>query len=232
MIPPRDRMAVPPPRAVLDYARRLGVRRTLLRAAYVMTNQVLAVSVFDCVTLCPGDVDGAPIESAGRFACRFLEPGEIARLAGDLDAVGERILREAITRNDLCHVVLDGERLANIGFYANRPTPILNDLMVHFDSRHWYMYGAFTPAAYRGHRLHALGILGAARELFGRQVPALVGVYEWTNYRSMVSALRMGWRQCGTLYRVQAGSWLRLGSSPAARAIGMRLESRRVEDRA
>ena len=59
-----------------------------------------------------------------------------------------------------------------------------------------------------------------------------VGVYERTNYRSMVSALRMGWRPCGTLYRVQVGSWMRLGRSAGARDVGMRLGPRVAEDRA
>jgi hypothetical protein len=68
--------------------------------------------------------------------------------------------------------------------------------------------------------------------LFDRGVSGFVGVYERTNYRSMVSALRMGWRPCGTLYRLRVGSWMRLVHSADARAVGMRLEPRVAEDRA
>ena len=225
-------MRMPPAGDVLDYGRRLGWGRTLLRGAYVMANQLVPLSIFDCVRLRPQDVDPRLAEPVGPFERRFLAPHELDRFAGELDAVGGRILREAQYSGASCYAVLDGERLANIGFYANRPTPILNDLIVHFDSRYWYMYGAFTPAAYRGHRLHAFGVLGAAQELFARQVPALVGVYERTNYRSMVSALRMGWRQCGTMYRLRLGPWTRISRSTGARALGMRLEPRRGGGRA
>ncbi len=225
----RDKMSIPPAGEILDYARRLGWRRTLLRGAYVMTNQLVAVSIYDCLQLRPEDVNAALVESAGAYECRFLAPDEVDRFAGELDSPTIRTVREAFARGDVCYVVLDDEHLANIGFYSNRPTPVMNDLVVHFDPPYWYMYGAFTPVAYRGRRLHALGVLGGALELFDRQVPGLVTVYERTNYRSMVSALRMGWKPCGVLYRVGVGPWMRLGRTAAARAVGMRLEPRHVE---
>jgi hypothetical protein len=232
MIPPRDRMRIPPATDVRDYVRHLGVRRTLLRGAYVLANQVVALSIFDCVRLRPEDLVADAVVESGAFQGRFAHPSELGRLANDLDGVGQRVLGEARERGDSCYVVFDGPRLANISFYADRPVAILNDLMVHFQAPWWYMHGAYTPTAYRGRRLHAVGIRGAARELFDRGVSGFVGVYERTNYRSMVSALRMGWRPCGTLYRLRIGSWMRLGHSADARAVGMRLEPRGAEDRA
>jgi hypothetical protein len=226
-MPERDRMVVPTTVEVLDYLRHLGVRRTALRGAYVLTNRLVPLSVFQCVRLDTEHVNAALAESHDDFEGRFLDPASLARMADDLDAVGRRIVREAIERGDACYAVFDGGRLANVGFYASRPTPLVNDLMVHFDPRHRYMHGAFTPPGYRGRRLHALGILSAARALFADGVPALVGVYERTNYRSMNSALRMGWRRCGTIYRVGA----HVGRTAAARAVGMHLEPRRDEAR-
>jgi hypothetical protein len=225
----RDRMVVPTPAEVLDYARHLGVRRTALRAAYVAANRVVPLSVFQCVRLSPADVNAALAAPDGAFEGRFLDPGSLERQAGTLDPAARRVIRGALDRDDACYAVFDGDRLANVGFYATRPTPVLNDLVVHFDPRHRYMHGAYTPPGYRGHRLHALGVLGAARALFAAGVPALVGVYERTNYRSMVSALRMGWVPCGTLYRVGTGRWMRLGRTAAAAALGMHLETRRDE---
>ena len=124
------------------------------------------------------------------------------------------------------YVILDGDSLASIGLYAAAPTPILNDLMVHFDPPTRYMYQGFTQVAYRGKRLHALGILRAAQELFDRQVPQLVTVCEKTNYPATISVHRMGWKACGTLYRVGVGPWSRLGRTSAASDSGMRLEFR------
>jgi hypothetical protein len=222
-------MRIPAAGVVLEYARRLGLRRTFYRGAYVMANEVIALSIFDCLLLRLENVNTALIDPADRYECRFLEPNEVDRFAGELDAVAERVAREAVTRGDACYAVLDGGRLANFGCYAPRPTPILNDLMVNFDPPRWYMYGAFTPVRYRGRRLHALGVLSASLELFDRGIPALVTVYERTNYLSMVSALRMGWKPCGTLFRVGIGPWIRLGRTAETQATGMRLEQREVE---
>jgi hypothetical protein len=201
----------------------------LLRGAYVMTNQLVAVSIFDCLQLRPEDVNTELVTSAGAYECRFLAPDEVDRFASELESSPVPIIGEALARGDACYVVLDGERLANIGFYSSRPTPVLNDLVVHFDPPYWYMYGGFTPVAYRGRRLHALGVLGGALELFDRQIPGLVTVYERTNYRSMVSALRMGWQPCGTLYRIGVWPWMYLSRTAAARAVGMHLEPRHLE---
>jgi hypothetical protein len=223
-------MAIPPAAEIVDYARRLGVRRAVLRGAYVLANRTIALSIFDCVRLAPEHVNAALAESDDGVESRFLEPDAVDGLASVLDPRAARIVRGALARGDDCYAVFDDGQLANVGFYASRPTPIVNDLVVHFDARYRYMHGAFTPEAYRGRRLHALGVLRAARALFDRGIPELVGVYERTNYRSMVSARRMGWTWCGTLYRVGGGRWMRLGRTAAARAIGMWLEPRRSEN--
>jgi hypothetical protein len=225
-------MRIPAVGEVLDYARRLGFRRTVYRGAYVMVNQAFPLTIFDCVQLRPEDVNTALVDSADRYECRFLEPDEIERFAVDLDRVSARVAREALARGDACYAVLDGGSLANLSCFAPRPTPLLNDLVVHFDPPRWYMYGAFTPPPYRGRRLHALGVLGGSLALFDQGVPSLVGVYERTNYASMVSALRMGWKRCGGLYRVGIGSWMRHGRTAEAKAAGMRLEGRLMESRA
>jgi hypothetical protein len=197
-----------------------------------MVNKVIVLSLFDCLRLRLEDVNTALLDSAGRYECRFLEPNEVDRFAGELDSVSERVAREAATRGDACYAVLDAERLANLALYASRPTPVLNDLIVHFDRPYWYMYGAFTPPPYRGRRLHGLGVLGGALELFDRGVPELVTVYERTNYASMVSALRMGWKPCGRLSRIGIGPWTRHGRTAETHATGMRLEQRQVASQA
>ena len=120
----------------------------------------------------------------------------------------------------------DGSRLVSIGLYAQRPTPVLGDMLVHFEPPARYMYRGFTDAAYRGQRLHAVGILNAALELFDRGVPQLVTLCERTNYPATISVLRMGWQPRGVIYRIRAGGLAHLGRTKMARAIGMRLEER------
>lgn len=219
-------MLIPSAGEVADYARRLGIRRALSRGAYVAVNNVIALSILDCVRLGREDVDEALADPGREYDCRFLDPDEVRAFAEELGATGRRVAVEAIARGDRCYGVFHAGELANLSCYSPRPTPVLNDLVVHFEPPRWYMYGAWTAPAYRGRRLHALGVLRAALALFDRSVPEMVGVCERTNYRSLVSARRMGWKASGVLYRVGLGPWGGVGRSPAARRAGMRLDWR------
>jgi hypothetical protein len=225
----RGNMRIPAAGDVLDYLRLLGWRRSLLRGAYVAANQPVALSIFDCFRLRREDINMALAKATGGYECRFLAPDEANRFACQLDGATTRIIPEVLARGDAVYVVLDGELLANIGFYAEGPTPILNDLVVHFDPPPRYMYRGYTQVAYRGRRLHALGILRAAMEIFDHQVPQLVTICERTNYPATISVLRMGWKPCGTLYRVGVGPWSWLGRTAAARGMGMLLQPRQLE---
>ena len=222
----QDTMKIPALGEILDYARRIGWRRALFRGAYVATNQLLALSIFDCFLLRREDINTALTRTDGGYECRFLSPDEAGLFTGQLDGPLAWILPEDLARGAAAYVILDGERLAGIGLYTESPTSILNDLVVHFDPPSRYMYRGYTQVAYRGRRLHALGILRAAQEYFDQQVPQLVTVCERTNYPAMVSVLRMGWQRSGVLYRIGVGPWTWLGQTAAARAIGMRLRLR------
>jgi len=217
------RMNVPGGADILEYAHRLGWRRACFRGAYVAANQVMHLSVFDCFELGRADVPAALTRTDGNYEGRFLAPGEQMRFARQLDAEFATVVRDAMARGDAAYVILDDERLANIGLYAALPTPVLDDLIVHFDAPSRYMYRGYTQREYRGRRLHALGILRAAQELFDRQVPALVTVCERTNYPATISVLRMGWRRRGTVFRIAIGPSTLVGRTPSARALGMRL---------
>lgn len=219
-------MRIPGPAEIRAYVRHLGLRRSALRSAYVAANKLAALSILDCVELRPAQANRGALEAAAGYERGFLQPEEIESHASSLEPAGRRIAREAILRGDICFALLDRGRLASIGFYAERATPILGDLVVDFDPPARYMYGAFTTPDYRGAGLHGAGVIAAALALFEHGVPRLVGVYERTNYRSMVSALRMGWTRCGTLSRVGIGERTRLGGTRRAREAGMRLRLR------
>jgi hypothetical protein len=215
-------MDVPGMRAVVDYAHRHGVGRTVARGSYVGASRLLALSLFGCMRLSVADVNRRLTECAG-VDSRFLEPDEFTRVEAVADEHGRRVVRAARRRRDRCYAILDGGEILNVGFYANRPTPVVGDLLLCFRAPDWYMYGALTPPAHRGRRLHAVGVLRASLALFDEGVSRLVTVHERTHYDSMVSALRMGWRPCGTLYRVGSGPLTRVGRSAAARREGMML---------
>jgi hypothetical protein len=217
---------VPSPAQAWAFARRLGLRQALFRSGYVLVNRPFALSVLDCLEIRREDLSETLIRAAADHERRFLEPAEAISLAGRLDPAAGRIVCEAADRGDACYALLERGEAINVGCYSPRPTPVLNDLVVHFDPPDWYMFGAYTPPAHRGRRLHGVGVVSAALELFERGVPALVTVCERTNYASLVSALRMGWKPCGTIYRIGIGRWTRFGQSAGARERRMRLAPR------
>jgi len=217
---------VPTPAQAREYVRWLGLRRALYRSAYVVANRPLALTVLDCLEMRREDVNQDLVRAAGDYERRFLAPEEAVRFAGKFPPSAGQIVREAADRGDACYALLEGGEPINVGCYSPRPTPVLNDLIVHFEPPDWFMFGGYTPPRHRGRRLHGIGLVSAALELFERGVPALVSVCERTNYASMISALRMGAKPCGTIYRVGIGRWTRLGESAGARERRMRLEQR------
>ena len=215
-------MKIPGPRIVMNYARRHGVPRTVARGSYVAASRLVALSIFGCMRLAPADINRPLAERAG-VESRFLESDELTQVEALADAWGRRRIREARRRGDRCYAIFDRGEIVNVGFYANRPTPVVGDLLLCFRVPDWYMYGALTPPAHRGKGLHAVGVLRASLALFDEGVARMVTVHERTHYNSMVSALRMGWRPCGSLYRIGSGPRTRVGRSVAARREGMML---------
>lgn len=226
MTAPRARMRIQGPRATAAYVRHLGAPHAAARAGYVLANQAIRLSVFDCLSMGPGEAERGLLSHGKPYECRFLEPDEAAGLAAGLGAEPAATAREAADRGDVCFGVLDSGRLANMAWFSPRPTPLVGDLVVRFEPPAWYMYGAWTPPEYRGRRLHAVGLIGGALSLFDQGVPELVTVYERTNYRTIVSTMRMGWTRRGRLHRIGAGPWDRTGRDAGAAQAGMSLELR------
>lgn len=218
----RHLMDVPGARAVVDYARRHGVPRTVARGSYVGASRLVALSIFGCMRLSAVDANYSLTERCD-VESRFLELDELTQVEALADEHGKRMVRAARRRGNRCYAVFDGEEIINVSFYAHRATPLVGDLLLCFRTPDWYMYGALTPPAHRGKGLHAVGVLRASLALFDEGVSRLVTVHERTHYNSMVSALRMGWRPCGSLYRIGSGPRTRVGRSVAARREGMML---------
>lgn len=219
----RHRMDVPGARVVVNYARRHGVPRTVARGSYIAASRLIALSIFGCMRLAPPDVNH-PLAECADVDSRFLEPDELAPVEALADKQGKRRVRAAGRRGDRCYAIFDHGEIVNVSFYAKGPTPLVGDLLLCFRAPDWYMYGALTPPAHRGRGLHAVGVLRASLALFDEGVSRLVTVHERTNYNSMVSALRMGWRPCGSLYRIGSGPLTRVGRNAAARSEGMMLQ--------
>lgn len=158
----------------------------------------------------------------------MLEASAMERYADDPEYdLTRRTLDEAIVRGDRCAAIFDGQTLASYGWYATQPIRLLEipgAPLLHFDPAYAYMYNGFTHPAYRGRRLHALG-MAAALEAYTREGRAgLVSYVDATNFSSLKSCRRMGYRSFGRVSTFALGSRRHYGATPGCKRYDFRIE--------
>jgi len=132
----------------------------------------------------------------------FLTQEMLRRFAADpQNHMRASFLEEALAKGDECYGILDGTRLASYGWYSTKPSRIDPPCFIlRFRQDYVYMYKGLTHAAYRGQRLHAIGMTLALRHYLARGYRGLVSYVEVNNFDSLKSTLRMGYAVFGTLY--------------------------------
>lgn len=185
-----------------------GVLFRILRAVYVRTPNPQFLK-------CP----------AG-FNATFV-PQEVLRdLARNPDnGLSLKFVDQALARGDQCFAICDGRIPVSYGWYSFRPAPIgLPGFVLHFDPRFVYMYKGFTHPRYRGGRLNALGMTLALRHYLSRGFHGLLAYIESTNFDSLKSFSRAGYRRFGSVYLLKLFDQSVAVSSPGCDRFGFRLE--------
>jgi hypothetical protein len=133
----------------------------------------------------------------------FLDRDTLRRMASDpkYDLTPE-FLDAALAKGDECYGIVDGDQPAAYGWYAHSPTLMSDDLRVHFDPAYAYMYKGLTLDAYRGRRLHAIGMTRALAAYRARGFKGLVSYIEADNLNSLKSSYRMGYVDFGRVFVV------------------------------
>ncbi len=181
-----------------ERARRRGVRGAIvsvgLRAADVADVRVLRAMAVRRVNPAFFDLDP-------RYSAAFLDEPALRRFARDeVYDLSNEFLDEALARGDRCYAILDGATAASFGWYARRPTQIERGLYLHFDPRSVYMYKGFTHGAYRGRRLHAIGMTRALAHVLSEGADGIVSYVDAANTSSLRSCYRMGYEDVGRIY--------------------------------
>lgn len=206
---------------------RYGLHNGLFHVSYRAGYRIAKMLVARAVHLTMDALDPGYLEGAQEYETRFLAPDEIRRFAAaDPKALPPGWVEEALVRGDECYGVIDGENLAAFGWYANRPTPLDDQLLMHFGNRYYFMHRGFTAPAYRGQRLHGIGMARALRTLHERGCGELVSHVEVNNFASLRSCERMGYVQIGHLAAASVGGHWFVYASRGCRQFGMWLEPR------
>lgn len=204
---------------------------TLAAGLHRLAARIIYGDVLALLSL-PGEA--APVGATGEatdWVARFLRADEMADLAaaGDTD-LHLPYVAQAIARGDRCFAIFAGDRLASYSWYATLPTGVTQELALHFPSSYVYMHHSFTARAFRGRRLHALGIHRAraalAAEAQGTAVD-LLAIVSTTNVASLKSCQRAGYRRVGSFWLLGGANRLGLFRSLGSRLMGCRLLPRR-----
>ncbi len=144
------------------------------------------------------------------YEAGFLDTEAVWRYASDpANDLDEESVARAVAAKDECFAIRDGETLAAYGWYSRSGRFHISDsLQLHFDPAWAYMYRGFTNPAYRGQRLHAIGMTMALAAYRARGCKGFVSVVESWNDASLKSCYRMGYRDFGTICEVRLGRLL------------------------
>jgi hypothetical protein len=121
--------------------------------------------------------------------------------------------------------LFDGDALASYGWYSEKPSPIDDHFVLHFDPAYTYMYKGYTLPAYRGRRLHAVGMCRALRAFAGESKTGLISYVEANNFASLRSVARMGYRVFGNVYLLRAANRAFTFATRSCRNYGFWVES-------
>ena len=166
-----------------------------------VVNKIAHFQVLKGMTVRLQDVKDPGLFDAQGFDARFVGEDELAKFAHEgTHDVSLEFLRRARARGDRCYALFDGTALAAYGWYSNLPTPIDDYFVLHFDPAYTYMYKGYTVPAYRGKRLHAVGMCRALRAVTEEGKRGLISYVFSNNFASLHSVARMGYRIFGQVY--------------------------------
>lgn len=146
-----------------------------------------------------------------RYQAGFLDAEELDRYVAEPEyGLTEHFVRRELAMGHECFAIREGEALATYGWYSTTATHFTDDLSVRFGRPWVYMHSGFTHQAYRGRRLHAIGMSIVLSLYRARGLRGLVSIVEANNEASLKSCARMGYRRFGTIYTVRPGRLLGL----------------------
>ena len=193
-------------------------------AHYQLLNSAVTFRGLQCVELSLEDVDPTFLACPEGCEHRFLTADDL--LDSDLDPaldLDREFARAALAKGDRCQGIYCGDDLVSYGWYSLQPTEVFPGLHIHFDPGYVYMYKGFTLKAHRGQQLHAVGMALALRDFRQEGVQKIVSIVEETNFPSLRSCYRMGYKDFGVIRTVDLAGAPRIFHSPGCRRYGFRL---------
>ena len=214
------------PRYLVAHVRQFGAKATVHDIACRVINKIVYFQILKAMTVRLEDVADPGLFDAPGFKGRFISEGELVKIASDRAYdLSVDFLHKALARGDRCYGLFDGSTPASYGWYSNLPTPIDEHCVLHFDRAYTYMYKGYTLPAYRGHRLHAVGMCQALRVCTEEGKRGLISYVLSNNFASLMSTARVGYKIFGHAYVFRIGSRSFIYTTEGCRDFRFRIDS-------
>lgn len=210
-----------------EVAKQFGRRAAFHDLQLRVLNKLMPFQVLKGMTATADEIDRRLLD-AGNLQTRFATPEELleaATVAEIEEEMSVDFIHAAVARGDECFGIFDGPQLVSLGWYSNRPTPISDDLTLCFDRSWMYMYKGYTLRAYRGKRLHGVGMSKALYAYTERGARGLISYVKSNNFQSLHSTERMGYRIFGDVYIAKAVGRSLTWATPGCAEYEFRVES-------
>jgi ribosomal protein S18 acetylase RimI-like enzyme len=174
-----------------------GVARWMLNKAMV---KGLSLDLVHVLSLVPEEVDAPELD--GTITMRFLTPDEVRRFSSDpAYQLPESFVARAEGGLDFCFGALQGDRLANYGWYAIRSVEAEHaaGAQMGLPDDIAYMYKGFTHPDFRGRRIYGACMSAALDALGDRGIGRFVSMVYWSNEPALRSVEHLGYRRLGLL---------------------------------
>jgi hypothetical protein len=203
---------------------RFGVAGAFHKSFDVVLQKVLHTHVHAVVWLDLCELVELPVPDP-QFTFRFLTADEVETYGKDPSYYIHPGLGVGVRNGqELCFAALAGDRLAAFGCYTIayvKPEQAAGAAMS-FPADVVYMSYGFTHPDFRGARLHGLVMGLALKELASFGITKLVSIVARSNYASLKSCWRLGYKNLGSMITV-GGRKRAIGVYPrAARKLGVR----------
>lgn len=189
-----------------EIARRFGIRALLAYALYRSLEVFVNVTTFvgirlEETTLAPEYVD---LPAGVRF--RHGAPSELEAIVQDPDMdTTPDFARGAVRRGDSWYILVDEGKIVSSLWCSSLRTEVVPGLDACFNRDWTYTLKGYTPVACRGRRLagtlHGLVL----RDVRGDGRRGLLGIVDITNFASLRSLQRVGYRQCALFHVLRTG---------------------------
>lgn len=191
--------------------RQFGFNKTIHLYKNKAINRGLFFRQFQAMNVTMETLDHRFLKSKDNLSFRFLTEAEIYQFSKTpAHEIDPNFIKRALENGDRCFAALDGETLASYGWYSTKPTEMGDGLIWNFDPAWVYMYKGYTLPKYRGQKLHAIAMAKALKLLTREGAAGLVSYVETTNFQSLNSVYRMGYKDIDKISVIKLGSKIRI----------------------